>query len=128
MGKLKILVVEDEFIFALELKSVLEAMGFAVCGVVSSGEKAVEYATRENPDCVLMDVSLKGGIDGIEAARRIGSSLGIRTVLMSGYPAEEVMPRAGEVDLIGFLVKPLEYAKLEALLGQFFNAATGGGD
>ena len=105
-----ILVVEDEFIVALELKSALEAMGYSVCGVVSSGEDAVECAKRENPDCVLMDVSLKGSIDGIEAAHSISSSLGIQTVLMSGYPADEVMARAGEIDLIGFLVKPKRYS------------------
>jgi CheY-like chemotaxis protein len=120
MGKPKILVVEDEFIVAFELKGALEGMGYAVCGMVSSGEEAIDLAEREQPDCVLMDVSLKGEMDGIEAARHIRARFGTRIAFLSGYPAEEMMRRAADVQPIGFFVKPLEYKKLEMTLGDLF--------
>jgi CheY-like chemotaxis protein len=122
MTKPRILVVENEFIVAFELKMALEGMGYAVCGIVSSGEDALAYAEREQPDCVLMDVSLNGEIDGIEAARQIRSRHGIRTAFLSGYPAEEVMTRGADVRPIACFVKPLDYEQLKAALRSFFLA------
>jgi len=96
-----------------------------VCGMVNSGQDAIDCAEREKPDCVLMDVSLKGEMDGIEAARRIRARLGIRTAFLSGYPAEEVLEKARGVEPLGCFVKPLEYEQLEGALGSFFRAAAG---
>jgi CheY-like chemotaxis protein len=73
----RILIVEDEFIVAYEIQQTLEDRGFTVCGMVASGEAAVITAERERPDCVLMDVNVRGTIGGIEAARRIGAGLGV---------------------------------------------------
>lgn len=117
MTRPTILVVEDEFIVAFELKVALEGMGFTVCGMVSSGEDAIEVVEREKPDCVLMDVSIKGEMDGIEAARQIRARFGTRTAFISGYPVEELMERAADVRPIGIFVKPLEYRELEIALG-----------
>ena len=114
------MVVEDEFIVAFELKTALEGMGYTVCGMVSSGEQAIACAERERPDCVLMDVSLKGEMDGIEAARHIRARFGTRTAFLSGYPAEEMMRRAADVRPIGIFAKPLDYRQLEETLGSFF--------
>jgi CheY-like chemotaxis protein len=112
--------VEDEFIVAFELKKTLERMGWSVCGIVNSGEDALALAERHRPDLVLMDVNLKGEMDGIEAARRIRQRLGIRTAFLSGYPAEEIMANIGDVDPIACFAKPLEYDQLEAALRHFF--------
>lgn len=117
-----ILVVEDEFIVAFELTSSLERLGYAVCGPVSSAMEAIDRAEREQPDCVLMDVSLKGDMDGIEAARHIRARCGIRSLFVSGYPPEEMMRRAADVEPIGCLVKPVEMEQLEALLEDFFRS------
>jgi len=116
----KILVVEDEFIVAYELKTALEKMGFTVCDPVSTGMDAIESAERERPDCVLMDVSIKGDMDGIETARHLRARLGIRSVFLSGYPTEELVTRAADVRPIGFFVKPLDYDELQAVLSAFF--------
>jgi len=117
MTRPTILVVEDEFIVAFELKVALEGMGFTVCGMVSSGEDAIDCVEREKPDCVLMDVSIRGEMDGIEAARHIRARFGTRTAFISGYPVEELMERAADVRPIGIFVKPLEYRELEIALG-----------
>ena len=122
MVKHRMLVVEDEFIVAFELRVFLEDVGYAVCGVASTGEEALEIAERERPDIVLMDVSIKGEIDGIEVARRIRSRFGIPTAFLTGYPAEEVIEKTRDVEPLGVFVKPLRYQELEAALGDFLLA------
>ena len=117
----RVLVVEDEFIVALELKTMLEEEGYEVCGVVGSAVDAIAVATRTLPDCVLMDVSLKGDVDGIETARRIRSGLGIRSAFLTGYPANEIMSRARDADPIGCFVKPLQREEVTAALESFFS-------
>ena len=68
---IKVLIVEDEIITAMSLKKDLEGMGYKVCSFAPSGKKAIKIVENENPDVVLIDVNLKGGMDGIEAARDI---------------------------------------------------------
>jgi len=126
MTKPRILVVEDEFVVAFDLSVALERMGYEVCGVVSSGEDAIGYAESQLPDCVLMDVGLKGEIDGIEAARQIFARHEIRTAFLSGSPADELLKRGAEIRPIGCFVKPFEYDQLEAALGHFFSRRCGG--
>ena len=120
LSRRRILIVEDEFIVAFEIKIALEGMGYEVCGMVGSGEAALEIAERERPDCVLMDVSLKGKMDGIDAARHIRARLGIRSFFLSGYPEQEMMERAADVWPVGCFAKPLEYDQLEAALATYF--------
>ena len=70
MKKAKILVVEDDKITAMDLKSKLEQLGYSVPAIVPTGEEAIKRATEIHPDLVLMDIVLKGEIDGIEAAKK----------------------------------------------------------
>ena len=121
----RILIVEDEFIVAFELKTALEDMGYEVCAIATSGEEAVARAEQIKPDCVLMDVTLKGEMDGIEAARHIWNRLAIRTAFLTGFPREEVMAKAREFNPIACFVKPLEYDQLEAALGSFLAGDSG---
>jgi DNA-binding NarL/FixJ family response regulator len=115
-----VLVVEDEFIVAFELKMALEEMGYEVCGIENCGESAIEAVGRLQPDCVLMDVTLKGEMDGIEAARDIRARYGVRAAFLSGYPSDEMTARVADLRPIGCFVKPLDYAQLEAALEAFF--------
>ena len=79
MGNEKILIVEDEKIIALDLQRRLERFGYTVVGMASEGDAAIELARQSEPDIVLMDIMLAGGMDGIEAA-------GIMR-LSSGFPS-----------------------------------------
>ncbi|MGE5804344.1 MAG: response regulator, partial [Ignavibacteria bacterium] len=65
---IKVLIVEDELIVALELKSRLLDLGYAICSIVSSGEEAVEVSAEENPDLILMDINIKGAYDGVKTS------------------------------------------------------------
>ena len=84
MTQATILVVEDEGIVAQEIKSRLEKEGYSVCGVVHDGERAVAEAEQLKPDLVLMDIRLKGEMDGVEAAGLIRDQCGIPRGLSHG--------------------------------------------
>jgi CheY-like chemotaxis protein len=114
----RILIVEDEFIVAYEIQQTLEDRGFTVCGMVASGEAAVITAERERPDCVLMDVNVRGTIGGIEAARRIGAGLGVPIAFLTGFPSGRVMEQAHDVTPIAYFNKPLNLDEICVVLEQ----------
>ncbi len=68
MNKAKILIVEDEAIIAMEIENQLQSLGYEVTSIVDTGEKAIEKAESDKPDLILMDIRIKGEMDGIEAA------------------------------------------------------------
>ena len=108
MHRSRVLIVEDEFLVAYELSVTLEDHGLEVCGMVGSGEEAVRLAERARPHCVLMDVSLKGDMGGVEAARRIVARHRVPVVFMTGLPAAQVMAQARDVEPAACLAKPVD--------------------
>lgn len=111
-GKIKILVVEDENIIALNLKENLESLGYIVVAIVVSGEKAIEKATQLRPDLVLMDIRLKGSIDGIEAARQIWEHLSIPVIYVTGHSDRSTLERAKITAPFGYILKPIKEREL----------------
>jgi response regulator NasT len=101
----RILIAEDETIIRLDLRSLLEAGGYEVCGEAKDGEEAVELARALEPDLAIMDVKMPR-LDGIEAARRILAERPIPIVMLTAYGQEELVSRAVEVGVFGYLVKP----------------------
>lgn len=91
MAKAKILIAEDERIVAADIQRSLQGMGYAVCGIVSSGEEAVNDAAELRPDLVLMDIVLEGEQDGIEAANLIRAHLNIPVVYLTAYRRRELL-------------------------------------
>ena len=83
MAKSRILVVEDEAIVAMGIKQKLEELDYAVVDIVFTGEDAVQTALREEPDLILMDIVLKGKMDGIEAAAKIRNQLDIPVIYLT---------------------------------------------
>jgi len=102
---MRILVAEDETIIRLDLKDLLERAGFEVCAEARDGEEAVELARSERPDLALMDVKMPR-LDGIEAARRILDERPIPIVMLTAYGQQELVARAAEAGVFGYLVKP----------------------
>jgi CheY-like chemotaxis protein len=107
-----ILVVEDEGIVAQEIKSRLEKSGHTVCAVAHDGQTAIARAEEMHPDLVLMDIRLKGEMDGIEAAGIIGERFGIPVVYLTAYTDPETLERAKIKDPFGYVVKPFETRSL----------------
>ena len=106
-----ILIVEDEHIIAMDIKLKLEDYGYRVLGIVSDGEDAVKLAAELRPDIVLMDIILKGDIDGIDAAKSI-LALEIPVIYLTAHSDKVTLSRATENPASGYLVKPFEPQKL----------------
>jgi response regulator NasT len=101
----KILIAEDETIIRLDLRELLEHVGFEVCAEAKDGEEAIELARSEQPDLAVLDVKMPK-LDGIEAARRILEERPIPIVMLTAYGQEELVSRAVEAGVFGYLVKP----------------------
>ncbi|MET0938953.1 MAG: response regulator [Gaiellaceae bacterium] len=102
---MRILVAEDETIIRLDLRALLEQAGFDVCGEARDGVEAVELARELEPDLAVMDVKMPR-LDGIEAARRILEERPIPIVMVTAYGQDEIVSRAVEAGVFGYLVKP----------------------
>jgi len=108
---MRILVAEDETIIRLDLREILERAGFEVCAEARDGEEAVELALSEKPDLAILDVKMPR-LDGIEAARRILSERPIPIVILTAYGQDELVSRAVEAGVFGYLVKPFRETDL----------------
>lgn len=105
-GAKKILIVEDEAIAALSLKELLEFWQYETCEPAASGPEAIRKVESERPDIVLMDIRLRGEMDGVRAAREIITRLGVPVIFMSGFSDEEIQGKEG-LEHAAFLVKPI---------------------
>jgi PAS domain S-box-containing protein len=108
----RVLVVEDEIIVAEDLAQGLMSLGYEICGAVSRGEDAVKLAETSAPDLVLMDIMLKGGMDGIQAAQLIRARLGTPIVFITSYADSELVERAKLSEPVGYLIKPFSEREL----------------
>lgn len=116
MTKRSIAVIEDEPIVALDLKHRLEALGYAVAGIAASGEAAIALALDQRPDLLLMDIHLKGAMDGIEAARRIREQADIPVLFLTAFADDETVRRAEATLPYGYLVKPCNGPEISAAI------------
>jgi response regulator NasT len=103
--RLKILIAEDETIIRLDLRDMLQHAGFDVCAEARDGEEAITLARESEPDLAIMDVKMPK-LDGIEAARRILDERPIPIVMLTAYGQQELVTRAVEAGVFGYLVKP----------------------
>ena len=116
MGGKTILIVEDDRIFAIDLKETLSRLGYAVLDPVATGERAIAAATDLRPDLVLMDVDLPGRLNGIEASETIRANLDIPVVYLTGYSRDPLLQQAKVTAPYGYLVKPVPDRELVATI------------
>ncbi len=107
MAGKKILIVEDETVEALDIKKMLESFDYDVPSVVLNGATAVETAKKIRPDLILMDIVLKGELDGINAAKKI-KELNIPVIFLTAHSDDEAVERAKKTEPYGYLVKPYD--------------------
>jgi two-component system, response regulator PdtaR len=108
---MRILIAEDETIIRLDLRDLLVRSGFEVVAEAKDGEEAVALARSEAPDLAILDVKMPR-LDGIEAARRILDERAIPIVMLTAYGQEELVSRAVEAGVFGYLVKPFRESDL----------------
>lgn len=109
-----ILIVEDEIITAKNLENRLENEQYRVIGIVSTGEEALAAARKGKPDIILMDISLKGEMDGITAATAIKAELDVPVIYMTAFVDDETVRRARLTAPFGYIVKPFQVRELRS--------------
>ncbi len=108
MTKGKILVVEDNNIVAKDIQRRLLKLGYTISGSANSGPEAIEKATETQPDLVLMDIKLRGTMDGVEVAAQIRDNLDIPVIYLTAYADAKTLERAKVTEPFGFIVKPFD--------------------
>ncbi len=125
----RILIVEDETIVAEDIRGSLQNLGYDISAVVSSGEEAVKKVEDSDPDLVLMDIVLKGEMDGIEAAELIKSRFTIPVIYLTAYADENLLQRARVTKPWEYILKPFEdeelHTVIEAALSEFKRGESG---
>lgn len=111
-----ILIVEDEIIIAMEIQVRLENEGFAVCGIAAAGERAIGLAREKKPDLVLMDITLRGEMDGLEAARLIQEERPVPVIFLSASDNQALLRQIQENRLGRFVSKPFNETDLIAAI------------
>jgi CheY-like chemotaxis protein len=112
----RILIVEDERLVARGLERQLRGLGYTVVALVSTGNEAIQQALEHRPDMILMDIRLRGQMNGIEAAAAIRKELDVRIAYMSAYSDEATLARARATQPEAFLHKPFNHRSLQEML------------
>jgi PAS domain S-box-containing protein len=114
MSEADILIVEDERIVAEDIKDTLQEIGYGVCGVCASGRDALQQIAEHRPDLVLMDIVLKGELNGIETAARARERNSTPVVYLSAYGDDKTIERAKKTEPLGYLIKPFDDRELHS--------------
>lgn len=121
MAEVSIMVVEDEAIVALEIQIRLRAMGYNVCGICSSGENALELVEKMRPNFILMDIKLKGKMNGIETADIINEKYSIPSIFITAFSDESTLQQIKTSRNQNFLIKPLREEELKEAIVNLIN-------
>jgi CheY-like chemotaxis protein len=113
---ISLLLVEDEVIVAEDVRRRLEMLGYVVVGIANRGTEAIQMAIQHRPSLILMDIGLRGGMDGIETVRRIREKVDVPIVFASAYSDDATLKRARAAEPQGFVLKPFEERELRAAI------------
>ncbi len=116
MKKAKIMIVEDEFVVAQHTRDMLVKLGYDVCWVASTGEEGLILAQQKHPDLILMDIILRGEIDGINAAQKIRDRMRVPIIFVTGFADEIILQRAKLSEPFGYLIKPFTANELRTTI------------
>ncbi|NLD45308.1 MAG: response regulator, partial [Chloroflexi bacterium] len=111
MERIRVVIADDESIVCMDLRELLTNLGYLVVGEAGDGKSAVNLARELRPDLVLMDVKMPD-MDGIEAARILTEERIAPVVLLTAFSQRELIDRAKESGVVGYLVKPIQEADL----------------
>ncbi|MGD1929829.1 MAG: EAL domain-containing protein [Leptolyngbyaceae cyanobacterium] len=103
-----ILVVEDEGLISLDIETHLLNLGYQISGIAETGQASIEKALEARPDLILMDIRLKGEMDGIEAASAITAQLDVPIIFLTAFADPETLKRAKQISPFGYILKPFD--------------------
>ena len=113
---IKILIVEDEILIALDIKYTVENLGFYTIGILSSGEEVIKKIPHLKPDFILMDIKLSGKMDGVYAAEKIYSQYHIPSIYISAYDGEKIYQQVRQKNQFYFINKPFSEHELSHII------------
>jgi PAS domain S-box-containing protein/putative nucleotidyltransferase with HDIG domain len=113
MDKIRILIVEDENLVARDIENMAVSQGYEVCGLASTGDQAIKMAAESQPDLVLMDVIIRGSLDGISAAEKIWEAYRIPVIYVTAFADEHTLKRAKITETFGYILKPFDERELK---------------
>ena len=116
MSKINVLVVEVESIVSKDIQHSLKKLGYNIVGSSATAEKAIELAKSEHPDVVLMDIMLKGEMNGIKAADEIRKSCAIPVIFLTAYADESTLSKAKVTEPYGYILKPFKEIDLHTTI------------
>ena len=116
MSPSQIMIAEDENIVAMDIQEALTKAHYSVSAVAGSGREALRKAEETKPDLVLMDIHLKGDMDGVQAAARIHGRFGIPIIYLTAYSDDATLQRATAAQPYGYLLKPFEKESLRTTI------------
>jgi PAS domain S-box-containing protein len=116
MTEAQILVVEDEYIVAKDIQETLSSLGYHVPSIAASGDEALKIIMEEQPDIVLMDIVLKGELDGIQTADKIRLKYDIPVIYLTAYADDATLKRAKVTEPYGYLIKPYQERELHSTI------------
>lgn len=119
--KKTVIIVEDDLILNLLYESYLERLGFETEGELVYGKTAIETAKKIDPDLIVMDISLEGEIDGIDAMIEIRKFSNVPVIYITGNSDAYHVERAEETNYLDYLTKPIEYDDLEKAVNKHFS-------
>jgi CheY-like chemotaxis protein len=119
--KKKVIIVEDDLILNLLYESYLERLGFETEGELVYGKTAIETAKKIDPDLVVMDISLEGDIDGIDAMLEIRKFSDVPVIYITGNSDPYHVERAKDTDPLDYLTKPIEFEDLKKSIDKYFS-------
>ena len=114
--KLKVLIVEDEMILASDIRMQLQNEGYNVVGIAKNGEKAINLTKERNPDIILMDIAIKGEIDGVETAEEIHKFYDVPIVYITAYFDDKTLNRAIKTEPYGYIIKPFQDGQIHCTI------------
>lgn len=112
----RVLIVEDDVLLSIIETRMIEHLGYTVIGAVNSGSTAIEKVQDENPDILVMDIFLKGKLNGIETMQEIRKKSSVPVIYLSASGDPEHLEKAKAVQPVGFLSKPISRPKLATML------------
>lgn len=118
--KKTVIIVEDDLILNLLYENYLERLDFETEGELVYGKTAIETAKKIDPDLIIMDISLEGEIDGIEAMLKIREFSDVPVIYITGNSDPYHVERAAETDYLDYLTKPIEFEDLEKAIAKYF--------
>ena len=122
MRQAKVFVVEDESIISMGIQNVLDKFGYSVNGTATTGEEAIEKIRADQPDLILMDIMLKGNLNGIETSRVLLSETSIPIIFLTSYSDDDMISKASEIGAYGYILKPINerelYSSIETALSK----------